>query len=212
MTPASDIVQQFQAISLYADARAFEQLFRQQFDRLYRFAVQYVQSPEAAEEVVNDVFVKLWKYRATLHTITHPESYLFIAVKNQSLNYIKQYSHLHISLAGDTQGSTLVSGHNPQQDMEWKELYFKLTVAVDDLPEQCRKIFKLVKEEGLKPRRVAQILNISIRTVETQLYRAMKRLDTVLLSQQQKRAKKSGWKDKDNLITILLLIGIAFWY
>lgn len=182
-----DMLQQFQAIALYGDAKAFERLFRQQYGRLYKFAFQYVENRQMAEEVVNDVFIKLWRYRSNLHTITNPESYLFIAVKNQALNYIKQYSHLHVSLDEETAGTRLRSQHNPHLDMEWKELHFKLTAAIDQLPSQCRKIFRLIKEEGMKPRQVAQILNISVRTVETQLYRAVKRLDAVLVEQKPRR-------------------------
>lgn len=200
------MLQLFQAIALYGDAKAFEQLFRQQYERLYRFAFQYVESRQMAEEVVNDVFVKLWRYRANLHTVTNPESYLFIAIKNQSLNYIKQYSHLHISLNEDSAAASLVSQHNPQLDMEWKELHFKLTAAIDGLPEQCRKIFKLVKEEGMKPRQVAEILNISIRTVETQLYRAVKRLDAVLLEQKTKQRRNNHPKWGDGFVSLMLLL------
>lgn len=206
----NDLLQLFQAISLYNDQKAFEQLFRLQFEKLHCFAKQYVDTAEMAEEVVNDVFVKIWKYRSHLHTISNPESYLFIAVKNGSLNYIKQYSKLRISVNSETSLSSLVSSDSPQQSMEWKEMNFKLNTAVDELPDQCRKIFKLVKEEGLKPRQVAQILNISVRTVETQLYRAMKRLDEVLLRHKNKRKKNTGSHFNDGSTLFLLCISALF--
>lgn len=74
-----------------------------EYKRLYSFALQYVAVEETAEEVVNDVFVKLWQYRDTLLTIHNPGSYLFIAVRNQLLNYLKKYSHLHISFMEEDQ-------------------------------------------------------------------------------------------------------------
>jgi RNA polymerase sigma-70 factor (ECF subfamily) len=64
--------------------------------------------------------------------------------------------------------------------MEWKEILFKLDQEVDRLPDQCRKVFKLIKEEGFKYKEVAEILNISPRTVETQLFRAMRRLNETI--------------------------------
>lgn len=204
----STLPELFMSISLYGDIKAFEQLFRQQHERLYRFSFQYVQNQQVAEEVVNDVFVKIWKYRTMLHTITNPESYLFIAVKNQSLNYIKKYSHLHISLTEDHTSALLVSHHSPQQDIEYKELQAKLQAVVENLPEACRKIFRLVKEDGLKPRQVAQLLNISVRTVETQLYRAVKRLDAALA--QQEKQEGQGFGSSGKLFTGILLVGSLF--
>lgn len=188
-----DLKRLFRLISARNDQDAFAELFRKEYKRLYNFSLQYVSTHEAAEEVVNDVFIKLWRYRQSLDTIINPENYLFIAVRNQSLNYIKKYSHLHISFSGEGQLASLVSQQHPEQDMEWKELQFRLNQVISQLPEQCRKIFRLVKEEGLKPRQVAEILNISIRTVETQLYRAMKRLnDTLLSAHPRKKPGKGG--------------------
>lgn len=184
----------FDKICHYDDQQAFAELFRLQYKRLHRFSLQYVTLHEKAEEVVNDVFVKLWKYRSTLSSVLNPESYLFIAVKNQSLNYIKKYSHIYVGLPDDENQSKLVSNDNPQQDIEWKEMNFRLNQSIDQLPDQCRKIFKLVKEEGFKLKEVAAILHISTRTVETQLYRAVKRLVAELSDQIKKKQKHQ----KDN--------------
>lgn len=169
----------FEQISLHNDQQAFTRLFHSEYARLYRFSLQYVERAEAAEEIVNDIFIKLWRYRSHLHTIKNPESYLFIGVKNQSLNYIKQYSRYKFSSADDLLAQ-LTHGETPQQAMEWKELQFKMSQVVAQLPDQCRTIFKLVKEEGIKPQQAAKILNLSVRTVETQIYRAMKRLHAVV--------------------------------
>ncbi|HEU4470797.1 MAG TPA: RNA polymerase sigma-70 factor [Flavisolibacter sp.] len=169
----------FQRIGSESDESAFAELFRDQYAKLFRFSLQYVESPEAAEEIVSDIFFKLWRYRIHLHTVNNPESYLFIGVKNQSLNYIKQYSRYKITSAEDLI-QQLASTDSPPQKVELKELRLRLEQTVNELPEQCRTIFRLVKEEGVKPQQVAKILNISIRTVETQLYRAMKRLSAVV--------------------------------
>ena len=182
-----------------SDEVAFTALFRMFYASLYQFAMQYIHRSEIAEEVVNDVFVKLWKQRQTLLDIQNLESYLFVAVKNGSLNYLKQYSHYHVAVSEENTAG-LISVHNPQKDLEWKELYFKLQHAISQLPEQCRAVFRLVKEEGFRMKQVAEILDISPRTVETQLYRAVKKLDNIL----NEHYKIKGNTDK--LVSLLVLL------
>lgn len=196
----------FDRIAACGDQLAFAELFRMEYKRLYAFAFQYIQQHEACEEVVNDVFLNLWKFRQTLTSINNPESYLFITVKNNALNYLKKYSRFHISLSEGRDLSELIKSSTVQYDVEWKELHYKLTQVIDELPDQCKKIFKLIKEEGFKPKQVAEILNISVRTVETQLYRAIKRLSLALSEELPKKRK-----GRDNLIALLFAVGsLAF--
>lgn len=164
------------SISRYDDEQAFACLFRHFYDRLLHFCEQYVHAREVAEEIVSDVFVKLWHRRGELEKVANLQVYLFVAVKNHSLNYLEQYSKLRIVPIEDTGMADLRHSTDPEQDLEWKELRFKMDQIVAALPEQCRRIFKLIKEDGLKYKEVAEILNISPRTVETQLFRAMRRL------------------------------------
>ncbi len=201
----SDIHSLQKQICLHSSQAAFTALFRLFYQSLYHFSLQYVHTHEAAEEIVNDVFIKIWSRRSTLQQIQNLESYLFIAVKNGSLNYIKQYSHYHIASYDEGAAGKLVSLYNPEEDMEWKELHFKLQQAINDLPDQCRKIFRLIKEEGFRMKQVAEILNISPRTVETQLYRAVKRLDKVLSGH---ISKKEG--RRNNLISVIALVAASF--
>src|SRR5688500_15009815 len=78
--------------------RSFEDIYRLFFIRLFNFALLYVHKKEIAEEVVNDVMMKVWNKRETLTGIQNLETYLFVAVRNQSLNYKSQYSGLHVAL------------------------------------------------------------------------------------------------------------------
>ena len=170
-----------QQIACENDEKAFSALFRHFYDRLLYFAIQYVSTREAAEEIVSDVFVKIWNRREELDKIANLEVYLFVAVKNHSLNYLEQYSSLRIAPLSDDSGlSQLTNSVDPERTMEWKEILFKMDQEVGRLPDQCRRVFKLIKEEGFKYKDVAEILNISPRTVETQLFRAMKRLNEVI--------------------------------
>lgn len=170
-----------QQIAEYSDEQAFAALFRHYYERLLHFSMQYVSTREAAEEIVSDIFVKIWNRRAELNQISNLEVYLFVAVKNHSLNYLEQYSSLRITPLNDESGlSALTNAVDPEKTMEWKEILFKMDQEVNRLPDQCRRVFKLIKEEGFKYKDVAVILNISPRTVETQLFRAMKRLNEVI--------------------------------
>lgn len=169
-----------QKIGRCNDEQAFAELFRYFYDRLLRFSMQYVHAREAAEEIVSDVFVKVWNRRSEIETIANLEVYLFVAVRNLSLNYLEQFSSMRITPLRDSGISQLTNTIDPEREMEWKEILFKMDQEVCKLPEQCRKVFRLIKEEGFRYKEVAAILNISPRTVETQLFRAMRRLNEVI--------------------------------
>ena len=162
------------------DEKAFELLFHLLNNSLTKFCILYVNQREIAEEIVSDVFVKCWLNRKTLTDILNPETYLFVAVKNQSLNHIKKYSSIHLVQIEETNSVEFVNTYNPQREIENKELIFRMDKAITALPQQCRIVFRLIKEDGMKYKEVAEILNISPRTVQTQLFRAVKKLSIVL--------------------------------
>lgn len=159
--------------------RSFDQLFRCLYVRLVHFAVQFVASSEVAEEIVSDVFSNLWLKRDTLPGIQNLPVYLYVAVKHRCFNHREQFSSLHVQLENLDEG-VLQNLHDPEKELEWKELFHRIDMAVASLPEQCQLIFKMVKEGGLKYREVADILDISIKTVETQLYRATRKIRAAL--------------------------------
>ena len=162
------------------DENAFELFFHILNNSLIKFCVLYVHQREIAEEIVSDVFVKCWLNRKNLTEIQNPETYLFVAVKNQSLNHIKKYSTIHVVQIEETNTVEFVNTYNPQKEIENKELIFRMDQAIAGLPQQCRIVFRLIKEDGMKYKEVAEILNISPRTVQTQLFRAIKKLSVVL--------------------------------
>jgi RNA polymerase sigma-70 factor (family 1) len=176
----ADILKQLQLHIARGDQRSFEDLYRLFFARLFNFAMLYVHKKEIAEEVVNDVMMKVWNKKQTLQEIQNLETYLFVAVRNQSLNYLAQYSNYHVALEPDNGRGEIINLNDPEKELEWKEIHLRLNQAIDQLPEQCRTVFKLIKEEGFRYKQVAEILSISPRTVETQLFRAIKKLDKVI--------------------------------
>lgn len=164
-----------------SDAEKFNQFFRHYYARLVRFAIEFVHSREAAEEIVSDSFVRIWEKRGAILEIQNLEVYLFVMVKNACINHCEKYSVVHLQLDADGNTELYDNSNNGQRQLELKELAHRLHMAVEQLPDQCRLVFKLVKEDGLKFHEVAEILGISQRTVETQIYRAVKKLKKVLL-------------------------------
>ena len=162
----------------------------------------YVHQKEEAEEIVTDVFVKSWMNRSNMQHIQRPDTYLFVAVKNQSLNYLKKYSTIHIVPVEDSGEVNLIDIANPHVQLEKKELHFYLDQSIDALPQQCRIIFRLIKEDGLKYKEVAQILEISPRTVQTQLFRAIDKLRQALKTLPENE-RHQGIKGK--IMSILIL-------
>lgn len=174
------IAKLLESICRREDQKAFEEIFRIFYERLINFCIAYIHDKEQAEEIVSTVLLKIWLKRKDMAAVRNLETYLFIAVKNQSLNHLKQFSNYKVVYLEETGMHEVVNAYDAEKELERKELMFRLSQAIETLPTQCRIIFMLAKDEGMKYREVAQILNISPRTVETQLARAVKKLSAVL--------------------------------
>lgn len=196
----------WQKVSQENDQRSFEELFHLCYQGLVRFAEGYVNSHESAEEIVSDIFLKLWAGREAYQDILHIEKYLFTAVRNQSLNYLRKFSGYRLVTTDSPEQLRIVSSHDPYKASEWKELLARLDEAVEMLPPRRRKIFRLIREEGFKPKEVAGIMNLSHRTVETQLFNAVKTLHAVLQPYLTARQKTSA-TDVDVTVLLSLLLG-----
>jgi RNA polymerase sigma-70 factor (family 1) len=214
-----DILGLWNLISTHDDPKAFESLFYLLNPPLIKFSMMYLHQKEVAEEIVSDVFVKCWLNRKTLTEVRNIDTYLYVAVKNQSLNHLKKYSHIHLVQVEDSSELRLLKPNTPHETLEKKELLFKMEQSIEQLPQQCRIIFRLIKEEGIKYKEVAEILNISPRTVQTQLFRAMKRLSAVLTdylnpssehpSSEHPTPEKPASENKDILLSILLFLTLG---
>lgn len=159
--------------------RAFDEVYLIHFENLKRFAFQYVRNEEVAEEIVSERFVQLWLRRAALADIQNPIFYLYRSVKNACLTHLqREKKHAQISIdeihQDDLQATVAA---DPEKLLEYKELVVYLDEVIDNLPDQRKLIFKLVKEERLKCREVADLLGLSVRTVENQVYLAVKLLN-----------------------------------
>lgn len=160
------------------DEQAFEECYKKYFVRLYRFCFSIVHQKAPAEDIVHDVFMQLWKKRAASSSIRNLEVYLYVSVKNLSLNYLRNTSSRIVDIVDIAERSHEYIQFNadPETLLVHSEAVKKLTAAIRDLPPRCKLIFKLVREDGLKYKDVALLLDLSVKTVEAQLSIAMKRL------------------------------------
>ncbi|OQP64351.1 RNA polymerase subunit sigma-24 [Niastella vici] len=157
------------------------ELYRLFSKRLHHFARVITRSPEIAEEIVEDVFVKLWSNRHRINEVENLTVYLYVAVKNRSLNAISQKATELIRAPFDDldiEASQVTT--DPYNLLITAEMMKRMQQAVDNLPPRCKMIFKLVREDGLKHREVAEILNISLNTVDVQMAIAIKKICTDL--------------------------------
>lgn len=190
------------------DADAFRQLFYLLNGKFMKFCGQYISDKETAEEIVSDVFVELWNNRARLGHVEKPEVYMLVSIKNKALRQWRKNSFMQfVPISEDL--DVFAHVYSPDAELEKKELISQLERAVDSLPLQCKLAFKLVKEDGMKCAEVAEVLNISVRTVHAQIYRAMKKLNAALAQYQENRP---GTSSKTVIRNIASAVAVFFFY
>lgn len=185
-----DLSQLWVQICTTDDVKAFEVLYLMLCHKLIRFCTYYVGKKEVAEEIVSEVFVKCWENRKAKTDLLNPESYFFVAVRNQSLKHIKKFANINLVEIDDTETTGFIQMNNPEKQLENKELHEHLDRAIDQLPMQAKTIFRMIKEGGMKYKEVAELLEISPRTVQTQLVRSISKLRITLQSYYQIDHKK----------------------
>ncbi len=154
------------------DKAAFEKVFRQFYKSLCSYALFFVHDTEDADEVVQEVFYKLWKGHETIDIQSSLKSYLFRAVHNQCLNQLKQQKYAGVYAEHQ---KPLLENEQKQHanPAELKELSSRINEAINKLPPERKKVFLMIRFEGMKYKDVANVLGISIKTVENQMGKAM---------------------------------------
>ena len=154
----------------FIDERSFRELFYSFYSRLCRYAYFILGSKEHAEEIVQDLFARIWEQRMKLNIEGSIESYLYISARNAAYNYLKSDMH-------KKQREQAYSQQAEQNENFDRELFLKrLKEALNHLPEQCREIYCMKNLEGLTYKEIAEYLEISEKTVEVQIFRALKKL------------------------------------
>ena len=154
---------------------AFESLFKSHYANLCGYAVKYVWEIDQAEEIVQDLFFNLWNKRNDLYISSSVESYLFRAVRNACLNYLKhkKIRDNYVTAVQESYSPGLGLDDNP---VETLELQKKIDESIESMPTERKKIFLLSRYDGLKYKEIADKLGISVKTVEAQMGKALKYL------------------------------------
>lgn len=152
----------------------FEELFKLNFNNLLRYAASMLEDVSAAEEVVQQVFCKMWEKNVVLTEIQSVNAYLYRSVHNACLNYLKRNQVRRAHHSGIRYAAQ--EGVQDTDRAALKELQDKIAGSINALPEQCRTIFQMSRFEHLKYREIADKLGISEKTVENQVGKALKTL------------------------------------
>ena len=180
------------ANNILGDIRTFESFFRSHYQGLCMYAHRYMKDTILSEEVVQDTFVALWEKRENIRLSGSFTGYIYSAVHNRCINRLKQEKTYRETLLNSVPDDSVCC--QPEEGEEYPEpgIPARINSALDKLPTQCRKIFEMSRFEQKKYREIAEELNISIKTVENQMGKALKTL-------------------RDELSDVVFIIMILFW-
>lgn len=162
------------------DTQAFKKLYDCFGPQLLQLAIAMVHTKEMAEEIVEDVFIQVWTKKGHLNQVSNLKGYLYTTTRNIALNYLRKYAGKKTFRLEDLYVPEYQVSHTPEDQLISNDMIRRINIAISQLPPQCRLIFKLVKEDSLKYREVAALLNVSVKTVENQVGIALKKLHHLL--------------------------------
>lgn len=181
------------------DEKSFSLFFDRYYKKLFNVAFFFLRSHEMAEEAVSDVFVIIWNKASYISTVKDTKAYLYKIAKNQSLKYLKSTRILNqISIDKLYQLESVTNLETPELGMINEEYYHLIQKSIDSLPKKCKEIFRLYLDGELKQREIADLMNISVKTVEGHISRAYAKIKLYLDKEYNSNSTKN------NLISILL--------
>lgn len=165
----------------FNESDSFDALVRAHYGRLCTFAYRFVGSRDVAEDIVQDIFARLWRNRATFESWDDPLPYLYRAVRNRTSSHqrqviVRERWHQRAAATADERPATA----SATSDLDVRDLATALAAAIDAMPKRRRLIFVMSREQHLSYAEIARILGLSVKTVETQMGRALKFLRTRL--------------------------------
>ncbi|MEN0051797.1 MAG: RNA polymerase sigma-70 factor [Bacteroidota bacterium] len=174
------------------DQEAFDALFRQYYRYLITIAYGYVKDVEWSKDLAQEVFLSLWKRKETLQISYSVKAFLRGAIINQCKTALRN-QHPTIELSNIE--FDISSEENAQKTIELEELNQSIAAIIASMPERCRAIFLLSRKENLSHKEIAEKLNISTKTIENQMTKALKML-------------RNGLKEQNLISFILLILGL----
>jgi RNA polymerase sigma-70 factor, ECF subfamily len=155
------------------DIKQFEALFRSSYVSLIKYAGTLIKDHDTAEEIVQDLFFRLWENKEKIIIKSSLNGYLFRSVHNRCLHYIEHLKVVerHAQEMSFDQGQ---EAENPADILHYKELQAKIARTLEKLPDRCGKIFCMSRFEGFKYSEIAEKLSVSVKTVEANMGKALK--------------------------------------
>lgn len=159
----------------------FEALFRLYYEALYSHALRFVYTKEKAEDIVCDVFYDFWKSNSYMSLQSTYRAYLYAAVRNRAYTYVRYELKEEKNMTGPESSGHLPAGNSPESLLEYDELHQRIDRAIQELPPQCQRVFLLSRFEGKKNKEIAASLDLSLKTVEAHMAKALSQLRKVIL-------------------------------
>ncbi|WP_052273508.1 RNA polymerase sigma-70 factor [Flavihumibacter solisilvae] len=177
MTAQLQLQSYIERVALFGDQEAFEKLYYHFYKKVRGFAMALVKSQDIAEEVTADLFVNLWKSRARLIEVENINLYVYVATRNLAVKHLEKNNRSSEFSLEELDADKLISGYqDPEETLLNGEMIRHLHDAIQSLPPRCRVIYKMVREDGLKYKEIATILNISVKTIDAQMAIATRRI------------------------------------
>jgi RNA polymerase sigma-70 factor (ECF subfamily) len=155
------------------DEEAFRQLFHHYNRLLQPFVVKLTRDPSAAEEVLQEVFLKIWAHRKKLVKVDNPKAYIIRIVSNESIDYLQRQARER-RLAEQIRKSAVEGAPSPEQSFSYRETEQRLQQAIERLPQACQQIYRMSREQYKRIPEIASELNLSTSTVKNQLVKALR--------------------------------------
>jgi RNA polymerase sigma-70 factor, ECF subfamily len=157
------------------DKATFESIFRSEFKGLCFFALRYTKDTDTAREITQEAFISLWERRETIDLSKPVKTYLSTTVRNKCLNHLRNNKKFNTDIL-EIEGLLVEQVYYQPDKLVETEIKEKIDKAIQDLPEKCREIFLLNRHEQLKYQEIADRLSISVKTVESQMSKALQHM------------------------------------
>ncbi len=161
------------------DMAAYEAIYNEFWPRLYGYVYNRLKNKEVAEEIIQEVFFSLWMKRATLELTHSLSAYLHTAVKYQLFNYLKA-DHVRRNYVSQVVDKGALTDNSNEENIAASDLKNTMEKEISRLPEKCQQVFRMSRQEHLSVQDIATSLNISHKTVENHLTKALRQLRMVL--------------------------------